>query len=80
MAHADAQIGRILDELDARELAEDTVVMPTADHGEFLGDYGTFGKRSFLDVAARVPLMVRGPGFVAGRSVSLVDIYETFDL
>ncbi|KRF33188.1 hypothetical protein ASG83_04240 [Yonghaparkia sp. Soil809] len=81
VAHVDAQIGRILTELDDRGLAESTLVILTADHGEFLGDYGTFGKRSFLDAAARVPLLVRGPGFVAGSvvqsPVSLIDVYPT---
>lgn len=79
--HLDSQIGRILDALDERGLAEDTLVLLTADHGEFLGDYGTFGKRSYLDVAARVPLIARGPGFHAGAvvesPVSLIDVYPT---
>lgn len=81
VAYVDAQIGRILDSLDEYGYAENTLVVFTADHGEFLGDYGTFGKRSFLDAAARVPLVLRGPGFTGGSSVhspvSLIDVYPT---
>jgi arylsulfatase A-like enzyme len=77
----DSQIGRILTALEASGKLEDTLVVLSADHGEFLGDYGTFGKRSFLNPAARIPLVCAGPDFAAGRSsapVSLIDLYPTF--
>lgn len=77
----DYNIGRILaalgDDLD------NTLIVFTADHGEFLGDYGSFGKRSMLDVAARVPMLVRWPGHFAANircqaPVSLIDLWPTF--
>lgn len=80
VSYVDAQIGRIVDELKAQGLFESTVIILTADHGEFLGDYGCFGKRSFLDAAARIPLIARGPGFEPSRRpepVSLIDVYPT---
>lgn len=81
VSYLDAQIARIVQALDARGLRENTVILLTADHGEFLGDYGTYGKRSFLDVSARVPLIASGPGFSVGRvrrePVSLVDVRPT---
>jgi len=54
----------------------------SSDHGELLGDYHCYGKRSFLDVAARVPLLARCPErFAAGARcdapVSLVDVLPT---
>jgi len=77
VSFVDAQIARIL-----AEVPEDTLVVLSADHGEFLGDYGYFGKRSFLDPAARVPLVCAGPGFAPGHRatalVSLADIAATF--
>jgi arylsulfatase A-like enzyme len=81
VSFADAQIGRILDALDASGELANTLVVLSADHGELLGDYGYCGKRSFLDPAARVPLICAGPGFAPGRSgelVSLVDLLPTF--
>lgn len=80
VSYLDSQIGRIVTDLKERGLYDNTVIILTADHGEFLGDYGSFGKRSFLDAAARIPLIVSGPGFEeSSRSdvVSLVDIYPT---
>jgi len=76
----DYNIGRILaalgDEID------NTLILFTADHGEFLGDYGSFGKRAMLDVAARVPLLARWPGhFAAGARcetpTTLLDLWPT---
>ena len=81
MSYLDSQIARIVDELERSGRLEDTLIVLTADHGEFLGDYGSFGKRSFLDRAARVPLICAGPGFGSKRTrnvVSLIDLYPTF--
>ena len=79
----DFQIGRILKALDQTGQLDNTLIMFTSDHGEFLGDYNCFGKRSMLDSAARVPMIVRFPerfpaGEVCRRPVSLVDVAPTF--
>lgn len=77
----DAQIGRLLDELGRRRLADRTVVAVTADHGEGLGDHGedTHGLLLY-EPTLHVPLLVRAPG-VAARTVetpvSLVDVGPT---
>jgi arylsulfatase len=78
----DHQVGRMLDALAATGRLDDTLIVFTSDHGEFLGDYDCFGKRSMLDAAARIPLIVRLPGrFAAGEScdtpVSTVDVMPT---
>lgn len=78
----DHHVGRILRVLESTGQAGDTLVLFTSDHGELLGDYGSWGKRSFLDAAARVPLVMRWPGRVrAGavepRAASLLDIMPT---
>lgn len=80
VSYLDSQVARIVDALDASGLREDTVVVVAADHGEFLGDYGSYGKRSFLDAAARIPLIISGPGLPVERRtepVSLVDLRPT---
>ncbi|MEV5966170.1 sulfatase-like hydrolase/transferase [Kribbella sp. NPDC051952] len=80
VTYVDHQIGRVVTELKRRGQFENTVIVLTADHGEFLGDYGCFGKRSFLDAAARVPMICRGPGFGPAEidgPVSLVDVLPT---
>lgn len=77
----DHHIGRLLAALGSE--LDNTLVVFTSDHGELLGDYGCYGKRSMLDPAVRVPLLVRQPGrFPAGRRcavpVSLLDLFPTF--
>lgn len=78
----DYQVGRMLDTLAATGQLDDTLLLFTSDHGELLGDYHCFGKRSMHDACARVPLLARLPGrFAAGRRcdrpASLVDVAPT---
>lgn len=80
ISFCDAQLGRLLDALDATGL-DDTIVMFLGDHGEMLGERGLWYKMSFFEGASRVPLVVAAPGLVSpGRvpaSVSLIDILPT---
>lgn len=58
----DTQIGRILDELESSGLMENTLIVFMTDHGELLGDRGCYQKMAPYDSAARIPLIVAGPG------------------
>jgi len=81
ISYVDRQVGRLLKVLDETGFTDDTVVVFTSDHGEFMGERGLWFKRSFLEPALRVPLMVRYPNATPGRSsanVSLVDLFPTF--
>lgn len=81
ISFVDYQIGRILEALRESGDEDNTVVVFTSDHGEYLGDYGCFGKRGFHDVSARIPFMVRWPGRAparCGAPVSLIDLGPTF--
>ena len=62
----DHHVGRILDHLAATGMADSTVVIFVADHGEYLGDHGFVGKGMHFDSALRVPLLVQGPGHPGG--------------
>jgi arylsulfatase A-like enzyme len=67
--------------LKQEDIYDETLVIFTSDHGEMLGDFNCYGKRGFLDGAARIPLIVRNPGVAEGEKidepVSLVDIAPT---
>ena len=57
----DAAIGRLLDELSALDLAENTVVVLIGDNGYFLGERGYAGKWLPYDLSIRVPLIIFDP-------------------
>ena len=70
-AHAiDENVGRLLDYLDAEGLAEDTIVIYSADHGFFLGDHGWYDKRFMYEESMRIPLLVRYPREIQAEGVS----------
>lgn len=79
----DHQVGRILTALNDEGLSEDTLVVYTADHGDWLGDHGLVLKGPmFYEGLLRVGLIVRGPDVPAGQvvadPVSTVDLAATF--
>ncbi len=70
-AHAiDENVGRLLDYLDEEGLAEDTLVIYSADHGFFLGDHGWYDKRFMYEESIRIPLLVRYPREIPPAVVS----------
>jgi arylsulfatase len=65
---ADLELTRILDELDALGLADNTVVVFTSDHGEMGGAHGLRGKGPFAyEEAIHLPLIISHPEVKGGR-------------
>ena len=77
VSFADAQIGRVLDALDERGLADNTVVVFTSDHGFHLGEHGIWKKGTLFENAARVPLIFAGPGIAKGHKTDSLAEMET---
>jgi arylsulfatase A-like enzyme len=61
MAGVDENIGRVLDYLDRKKLAQDTLVIYTTDNGFYLGEHGWYDKRFMYEPSLRLPLLVRYP-------------------
>ncbi len=79
LSWTDAQVGRILDRLEELELAANTLVIVTSDHGDEFFEHGAIGhRRTLLEEVVRVPLIARLPEtFPAGERVSgLVSIQD----
>lgn len=83
IAGLDADLGRLLHEMDQRGLLRNTVVIVTSDHGEEWGEHGLFGHGNSLYYRSiNVPLVMVYPGRVPPGArvagvVSLVDIPAT---
>ena len=77
----DANVGRLLAELDALGLREETVVVFTSDHGDMQGSHGRTNKSVFWEESSRVPHIVRAPGGLSGHAsdavVSGIDHFPT---
>jgi arylsulfatase A-like enzyme len=69
ITHLDAQIGRILDALEATGKTDNTYIFFTADHGLACGHHGLLGKQNMYDHSVRVPLMLAGPNLPAGKRI-----------
>lgn len=80
----DQQIGKLIAYLAKSRLLGNTLIAFTSDHGELLGDHHMFRKGPAFEGSARVPFILKPPGFAAGRPaaldapVSLVDLLPTF--
>jgi arylsulfatase A-like enzyme len=76
----DAQVGRVLDALDAGPYAENTIVVFWGDHGWHLGEKRHWSKGTLWEESTRAPLMIMAPGVTPKRvraPVSFLDIYPT---
>ena len=80
IAFVDAQVGKVLDALDASPYADHTYVVLWGDHGYHIGEKNRFAKHSVWEEATRTPLMVAGPGISPGTTnapTGLIDLYPT---
>ena len=81
ITHADAQMGRVMDSLDAAGKADNTIIVFAGDNGLALGQHGLMGKQNLYEHSIRVPLVMAGPGIPAGVQSDahcyLFDIYPT---
>lgn len=78
----DHEVGVVLEHLDGLGAHDETLVIATTDHGDLSGSHRQFNKGPVMyEEVYHIPLVVRGPGVVGGRSVdsfvSLVDLAPT---
>ena len=81
-SYMDAQVGRVIDQLNTLGLNDNTIIVFCGDHGYHLGEHGTWGKRTLFEVSLRSPMIFSIPGQAhidtkTDAFVELVDIYPT---
>lgn len=82
VAALDRELGRLLAALDARGLADNTIVVYTSDHGDMLWSHGSQMKQQPWDESVHIPFALRWPGHIPAGSLrdgclSLVDLAPT---
>lgn len=81
ISYVDAQVGKLLKELETLGLSENTLIVLWSDHGFHIGDFGLWCKATNFEAATRVPLIFSGPGIAKGQInasiVELIDLYPT---
>ena len=80
ITYIDDCLGRILDVVEARDDADDTVICFFTDHGDHLGDHSAWQKESFFDVSCRIPFLVSWPARLPADErreelASLIDLF-----
>ena len=81
-SYMDAQLGRVLDELDQLGLRDNTIIILWGDHGWKLGEHAAWCKHSNVENDTQVPLIIAGPGLKhtgvhSDALVEFVDIYPS---
>lgn len=80
-SYMDAQVGRVLDALEASGVADRTVIVMWGDHGWKLGEHGLWCKQTNYENDTNAPLIIAAPGRASGKAarglVEFVDIYPT---
>lgn len=81
ISEVDYHIGRILSQLDSQSMANDTIVIFTSDHGEWLGEHLRYGKGyPGSDAVSRVPCIVRWPAGIQRPGRTEAQIIEGVDI
>jgi len=81
ISYIDAQIGKLIDKLQAKDLLKNTIIVLWGDHGYHLGDHTEWCKHSNFEQATRIPLMLVAPGLPGNlkidQPVELLDLFPT---
>ena len=82
ITHLDEQIGRIIQKLEEKGLAENTLLVFAGDNGLAVGQHGLMGKQNLYEHSIGVPLVFMGPGVPKGEKREAIsylsDLYPTF--
>ncbi|MCF7853519.1 MAG: sulfatase-like hydrolase/transferase [Candidatus Pacebacteria bacterium] len=81
ITHVDAEIGRVLEHLDASGQRDNTIIVLAGDNGLAVGQHGLMGKQNCYEHSVRVPLLFSGPGIPQNQKcpayVYLFDLFRT---
>ena len=82
----DDELGRLFDYMDDKGLSDNTMIVFTSDHGDYLGDHWLGEKELFHEASARIPMIIVDPSVAADKTrgtrsdalVEAIDLIPTF--
>lgn len=82
ISYLDAQVGKILDELERLKMDKNTIVVFFSDHGFHAGEHGQFGKWTNFEIGTQIPFIIRTPNIIkpgvkSNNIVEMIDLYPT---
>lgn len=82
ISYLDAQIGKILNELERLQLDKNSIVVLLSDHGYHAGEHGQFGKWTNFEIGTQIPFIfktpnINEPGTETNSIVEMIDLYPT---
>ena len=83
VSYMDSQAGRVLDALEQKGLADNTIIIFTSDHGFLLGEHNKYQKQHLFEESTRVPFIISIPwmkeqhGKAVEKITELIDLYPT---
>src|SRR5699024_7283657 len=82
ISQLDEHLGRLFEHMEHQGLMDNTLVIFTADHGDFLGDHWLGEKELFYDTVQQVPMIIMDPraSADASRGQSLTEMVEAVDI
>ena len=80
VSYTDAQVGRVLQQLEAKGFANDTIIVLWADHGWQLGEHNEWAKFTNFEDATHVPFLIHVPGVTTEgmRTQAFVELIDIF--
>jgi len=78
VSYVDKLVGDVLAELESLGLADNTIIVVWGDHGWHLGEHNFWGKHNTMHLSVRVPLFIKVPNKLAGKTEALVETIDVF--
>lgn len=78
VSYADAQVGRIIKQLKAHKLYDNTIIVLWGDHGWHLGEHAIWGKHALFEESLRSPLIIRSE--LTAKKTVREDVVESIDV
>lgn len=72
----DDMVGEILQTIEEADIADNTIILFTSDHGDLLGSHRAYKKQQAYEESVRIPMLIRAPQLSSGEYRALINSYD----